>query len=62
MTIACRRSALVVPLPVLRVDPKSPAALVQLAQRRAAWNRAHPHATADEQIEAVAQIAKELGL
>ena len=62
MTPDRRHSALVVPLPVRRVDPKSPAALLQLAQRRAAWNRAHPHATADEQIAAGAEIAKELGL
>lgn len=55
-------SAQVLQLPVRPVDPKSPAALIQLAQRRAAWNRAHPNATADEQIAAGAQIAKELGI
>lgn len=63
MTAPARQSsALVVPLPVRRVDPKSPAALLQLAQRRAAWNRTHPHATADEQLAAGAAIAAELGL
>lgn len=49
-------------LPMRPVDPKSPAALIQLAQRRAAWSRANPDATADEQIAAGAQIAKELGI
>jgi hypothetical protein len=56
------RNAQVVQLPVRVCDPKSPDALVQLAQRHGAWRRANPHATADEDIAAGARIAKELGL
>jgi len=33
-----------------------------LAQRRAAWNREHPHATLDEVDAASRAIAEELGL
>lgn len=55
-------TARVIPMPVRRVDPSTVAALLQLAQRRAAWNRAHPNATDDEQIDAWAAIAEELGL
>lgn len=52
----------VVQLPVKPVDPKSPQALIELARRRAAWLRANPNATADQQLAAGAEIARQLGL
>lgn len=52
----------VVALPLPAVDPNSPEALIVLAQRRGAWNRANPNATADEQIAAGAEIAARLGV
>ena len=61
-TSAQPQVARVIAMPVRRVDPNTIEALLQLAQRRAAWNRAHPHATDDEQLDAWAEIAEELGL
>lgn len=56
------QGATVIPLPVPRVNPNSPAALILLAQRHAAWRRNNPNASVDEDLAAGARIAKELGL
>lgn len=68
MTPISRPSAAVVPLPdnVVRL-PVRPAPgpcgdLVTLVRYRAAWMRANPHATVDEELAAAAEISKELGL
>jgi hypothetical protein len=67
-TATPRLPACSVPLPdnVVRL-PVRPAAgpmgaLITLARYRAAWLRANPNATADEELAAAAEIAKELGL
>jgi hypothetical protein len=52
----------VVSLPLPAVDPNTSQALIVLAQRRAAWNRANPNATADEQLAAGAEIAARMGV
>jgi hypothetical protein len=57
-----RQSAQVIALPVRKVDPKSAAALTQLAQRHGAWRRANPHATVEQDMAAGERLAKELGL
>lgn len=61
-TSSTQQSAKVIPMPTRRVDPMSPAALLQLVQRHAAWRRAHPNATVDEDLAAGAELAQELGL
>ena len=43
-------------------QPDTPAALILLAKRRAAWSIEHPTATAEQELAAAAEIAKELGL
>lgn len=43
-------------------EPQSTDALLMLARYRAAWLRANPNATVEEDLAAGAQIAKELGL
>lgn len=48
-------------LPV-RPAPGPMGALLTLARYRAAWLRANPNATADQELAAAAEIAKELGL
>jgi hypothetical protein len=60
--VARRQSATVVRLPLPKVDPKSPAALVLLARLHGNWRRANPHATVDEDLAAGARIRKGLGL
>ncbi len=68
MTPIRRQPSASAPLPdnVVRL-PVRPAAgpvgaLLTLARYRAAWMRANPHATADEELAAAAEIRKELGL
>ena len=68
MTPVSRPSTSSVPLPdnVVRM-PVRPAPgpcgdLLTLARYRAAWMRANPHATADEELAAAAEIRQELGL
>lgn len=55
------QTAEVLRLPV-RPAPGPMGALLTLARYRAAWLRANPNATADEELAAAAEIAKELGL
>lgn len=68
MTPANRQASTSVPLPdnVVRMPVRAAAGsagdLLTLARYRAAWCRANPHATVDEELAAAAEIAKELGL
>lgn len=55
------QTAAVVRLPV-RPAPGPMGVLLTLARYRAAWLRANPNATVDEELAAAAAIAKELGL
>ena len=54
--------AVVIPLPMPRVDPKSPEAMLQHVQRFSAWRRNNPNATLQEELAEGARLSKELGL
>lgn len=68
MTPVTRRPSASVPLPdnvvrmPVRPAPGPAGDLITLARYRAAWQRANPNATADEELAAAAAISKELGL
>ena len=57
-----RACAQVVRLPLRKVEPGSAEALLLPAQHRAAWLRANPGASFEQEMQAGAEIAKELGL
>lgn len=68
MTPVTRQPSASVPLPdnvvrlPVRPDPGPCGDLITLARYRAAWQRANPNATADEELAAASDIRKELGL